>query len=77
MRCIEIESDRLENTQKEWVSVFNINHAKCIFCGLCVEVCPTGSLRHTKEYESSATEKRNLIQLFGKGEVPMKGGHFL
>lgn len=67
-QSIFIESERIEETQKEWVSIFNIDHAKCVFCGLCVEVCPTNSLKHTKEYEGAQVKKQELVVMFGKGE---------
>jgi NADH-quinone oxidoreductase subunit I/NAD(P)H-quinone oxidoreductase subunit I len=31
-----------------------------MFCGLCVEPCPTGSIQHTREFEGSMADIRNL-----------------
>jgi len=67
-QTIFIESEKQEDTQKEWVSIFNIDHAKCVFCGLCVEGCPTGSLIHEKTYELSEKNKIDLVLRFGRGE---------
>lgn len=75
--CIEIQSERQIETQKEWVSIFNVDNSLCVFCGLCVEVCPTGSIKHSKKYEAAAFEKREMISSFGKGDMPRKGKEFL
>jgi NADH-quinone oxidoreductase subunit I/NAD(P)H-quinone oxidoreductase subunit I len=32
-----------------------------MFCGLCVEPCPTGSIQHTREFEASTRNIRNLV----------------
>ena len=31
--------------------VYQINYLRCIFCGLCIEACPTRALTMTNEYE--------------------------
>jgi formate hydrogenlyase subunit 6/NADH:ubiquinone oxidoreductase subunit I len=32
---------------------FKIDIAKCMFCGLCTEPCPTGAIHHTRRFEGS------------------------
>lgn len=71
--CIRIESQHDPETQKEWVSVFDIDHSACIFCGLCVEVCTPNSLVHTRRYEGAALDRKGMIESFGKGELPERG----
>lgn len=71
--CFSIDSERLEETQKEWVSLFDIDHSKCLLCGLCVDVCPTNSLTHSKRYEGAALQKKQMIESFGRGEPPRRG----
>lgn len=68
--CIEIENEPGPDAQKPWVAIFDIDYSKCIFCGLCVNVCQPGSLVHTKKYEASAFNKTDLIAHFGLGRVP-------
>lgn len=73
--CFSIESERQEDTQKEWVSYFDIDHSKCLFCGLCIDVCPTGSLTHSKRYEGAAFNRKEMVESFGRGEPPRRGDY--
>lgn len=40
---------------------FDIDFAKCCYCALCVDPCPTECLYMTKEYENSVYNRDNLI----------------
>jgi len=44
-----------------WVPVFDIDIAKCCYCGLCVYPCPTECIKMTDVYEFSETNRQNLI----------------
>jgi len=39
---------------------FDINMYKCMYCGLCVEPCPTGAIKFTKEFEGSTSNLADL-----------------
>jgi len=39
---------------------FDINMYKCMYCGLCVEPCPTGAIFFTKEFEGSSTDLSDM-----------------
>ncbi len=65
--CIRIETEPGAQRNLSWVAVFDIDHSKCMFCGLCVEVCPTGSLVHTQEYQGSVYRLEEMVKSFGKG----------
>jgi NADH-quinone oxidoreductase subunit I/NAD(P)H-quinone oxidoreductase subunit I len=41
-----------------------------MFCGLCVEPCPTGSIQHTREFEGSQRNIRNLVFRWADPEKP-------
>jgi NADH-quinone oxidoreductase subunit I/NAD(P)H-quinone oxidoreductase subunit I len=32
-----------------------------MYCGLCIEPCPTGAIQHTREFEGSAAHLQNLV----------------
>jgi len=44
-----------------WVTRFDIDIAKCCYCGLCVPPCPTECIVMTDVYEFSEFERHNLI----------------
>lgn len=56
-------------TQKEAVKTrallrFDINVAKCMFCGLCEMACPTSALHHSKVFEMNRTSQEDLVLSF-------------
>src|SRR3981189_1749407 len=65
-RCIYIEAD--ENTQAQrisagerYASVYNIDYSRCIFCGYCVEACPTDAITHGHGFELATSNINALI----------------
>ncbi len=72
VNCITIETvkslptDDLGSTstgmkKKLWVTLFDIDIAKCCYCGLCVYPCPTECIKMTEVYEFSEFERNNLL----------------
>ena len=47
-----------------YVSQFDIDIAKCCYCGLCVYPCPTECIKMTDVYEFSEYERENLVYRF-------------
>jgi len=43
---------------------FDIDIGKCMYCGLCVEPCPTGAIQHTREFEGAVMNFDNLTLRF-------------
>lgn len=43
---------------------FDIHIARCMFCGLCVEICPQGALVFTREFEGATADYQALIYKF-------------
>jgi NADH-quinone oxidoreductase subunit I len=41
--------------------VYQINYLRCIFCGLCIEACPTRALTMTNEYEMAGATREGMI----------------
>jgi NADH-quinone oxidoreductase subunit I len=47
-----------------YVPRFDIDIAKCCYCGLCVYPCPTDCIKMTDVYEFSEFDRQNLIYSF-------------
>ena len=55
-----------KNTKKRlYVPRFDIDIAKCCYCGLCVWPCPTECIVMTDVYEFAEFDRNNLIYSFG------------
>ena len=46
---------------ERYAAVYQINYLRCIFCGRCIEACPTRSLTMTNEYELADDSRSALI----------------
>lgn len=73
--CITVEGIRaipgeakLSNGDKrnQWVANYQIDFAKCCFCGLCIEPCPSNANTMTVEFEYSTENRDDLIYTFSK-----------
>ncbi len=66
VQCIYIEA--AENTDAKRISageryaeVYNIDYSRCIFCGYCVEACPTDAITHGHGFELAPYDINALI----------------
>jgi formate hydrogenlyase subunit 6/NADH:ubiquinone oxidoreductase subunit I len=71
-RCIRVETEPTDDLLKEWVSVFDIDISKCIYCGLCVEACIPQSLVHSKKFAVSALSQNELVVSYGRGRLTLE-----
>ena len=56
-----------KNTKKRlYIPRFDIDIAKCCYCGLCVWPCPTECIVMTDVYEFSEYDRKNLIYSFSR-----------
>jgi NADH-quinone oxidoreductase subunit I/NAD(P)H-quinone oxidoreductase subunit I len=53
-----------KTTPKMRMERFDIDIGKCMYCGLCVEPCPTGAIQHTREFEGAVMHFNNLVLRF-------------
>jgi len=76
--CIVIEAVKDKETKEMILRRFDIDIAKCMFCGLCSEPCPTGSIHHTREFEGADYSLESLVKRFVRVPVaaykPKKSG---
>ncbi len=69
--CIQINLEKdPANPKQRLVTQFDIDEAKCMFCGLCVEPCPTGAIQHSREFEATQRDVRNLTFRWADPEQP-------
>lgn len=61
--CISLEAARNEQTKKKDLSWYKIDFAKCNFCRLCEEICPTKpkSVHHSREFELTFTDRKDFV----------------
>lgn len=80
--CIYIEAAENTDTQRisaseRYASVYNIDYSRCIFCGYCVEACPTDAITHGHDFELATYDINSLIyrkeQLLQQGARPPAG----
>ncbi len=73
--CISLESKRNEETKRKDLQWYKIDFAKCNYCRLCEEICPTKpkSVHHTREYELSFTNRKEFLQEW-RPEAPQPQG---
>ena len=65
-RCIYIEAAENTDTQRisageRYARVYNIDYSRCIFCGYCVEACPTDAITHGHGFELATSNINALI----------------
>ncbi len=76
INCIEIEHVKGERTEViskidgkktpklRYAVRFDIDIGKCMYCGLCVEPCPTGAIYFTRKFELASYTPDKLILHF-------------
>lgn len=82
VNCIEIEkvmaTDDVDlgktstgNPKRFWITKFEIDMAKCMYCDLCTFPCPTDCIYMEPEYEYSEYDRDNLVYHFSNLEPEM------
>jgi NADH-quinone oxidoreductase subunit I len=65
--AIEIQAAETSDEKERYPVKFEINMIRCIFCGLCEEVCPEEAIVMSKEYEIAFTNREDA--LYGKDKL--------
>jgi len=50
--------------RKTWVIKYDLDFAKCCFCALCIDTCPTEANKMTPEFEYSTYNRDELLYHF-------------
>ncbi|MGC8493645.1 MAG: NuoI/complex I 23 kDa subunit family protein [Syntrophobacteraceae bacterium] len=48
---IRVQGEKQKEKGPKTLTSYVIDFSKCSLCGLCVEICPTSTLKYSKEYE--------------------------
>jgi formate hydrogenlyase subunit 6/NADH:ubiquinone oxidoreductase subunit I len=64
--CIVIEHGKDAELGKRVMTRFDIDEAKCMYCGLCTEPCPTAAISFTREFEAATSDLESLVFKFVK-----------
>ncbi len=64
MPAEDLGSTSTGNKKRLWVSRFDIDIAKCCYCGLCVYPCPTECIEMTDVFEFSEYNRSDLLYRF-------------
>jgi formate hydrogenlyase subunit 6/NADH:ubiquinone oxidoreductase subunit I len=67
--CIVIDAEKDKQTREMVLKRFDIDMAKCMYCGLCSEPCPTGAIHHTPEFEGADFSLESLVRRHVKQPV--------
>ena len=67
--CIVIDATKDKQTRAMLLTRFDIDIAKCMYCGLCSEPCPTGAIHHTPEFEGADFSLESMVRRFVKEPV--------
>ena len=46
---------------ERYAKIYNIDYNRCIFCGYCVEACPTDAITHGHGFELATFNASNLV----------------
>jgi NADH-quinone oxidoreductase subunit I len=46
---------------ERYAEIYNIDYSRCIFCGFCVEACPTDAITHGHGFETASYNTSTLI----------------
>ncbi len=66
---IDVEKD--EESGLRIMSRYDIDLGRCMYCGLCLEPCPTGSIHFTPQFEGATYELGDLYRKFVKEPAPI------
>jgi formate hydrogenlyase subunit 6/NADH:ubiquinone oxidoreductase subunit I len=66
---IEVEKDEESGTRI--LTRYDIDLGRCMYCGLCLEPCPTGSIHFTPQFEGATSNLGDLYRAFVDKPMPI------
>ena len=69
LSCIRLKTEASPDPVRLWVTEYQVDFSQCVYCGLCVESCEPGSLRHSRKFELLGRSREELVIDFGRGKI--------
>jgi NAD(P)H-quinone oxidoreductase subunit I len=51
-----------DSPKLRYLTRFDIHIGRCMYCGLCVDLCPTGAIHFTREFEAATGDYSKLVR---------------
>jgi NADH-quinone oxidoreductase subunit I len=58
---LHLHAETRISSSERYAKVYNIDYNRCIFCGYCVEACPTDAITHGHGFELASLNATTLI----------------
>lgn len=59
--CITVDGERPEGLKRKRATKFEVDYALCSLCGLCLDVCPTETLKYSRIYDVVGYHKDDFV----------------
>ena len=59
--CIQVEGQKYDGVKRKRATKFLVDYALCSVCGLCIDVCPTETLKYSKIYDEVSFERDAFV----------------
>jgi NADH-quinone oxidoreductase subunit I len=59
--CFLCAAETRISSAERYAKVYNIDYNRCIFCGYCVEACPTDAITHGHGFELASLNATGLV----------------
>lgn len=59
--CISIEGGKPEGLKRKRPMKFEVDFALCSLCGLCIDACPTNTLKYSRGCDETSFDRRTLV----------------
>ena len=66
LRLSEMVTDEETGKKKKRLVRYQYDLGSCMFCQLCVNVCPTKAIRFTTQFEHAVFDRSKLVKTLNK-----------
>ena len=59
--CIVLDGEKPEGVKRKRATSFDVDFALCSLCGLCIDVCPTDTLKYSTGFDEASFARGSLV----------------